>query len=288
MLNIKKILLPVDFPSPPMRVTRQAAALARHFRAEIVMLEVLTPLGSTSGIAQRGLERAGLDEDEEIIREGQKKVDEALGPELKGFAIRRVVSKGDPGVAIVQMAQREKADLIMMPAYGHAFDQFLVTSITPKMLSGNECPVWTDCNGEDSPVQNFGVGNILCAVDFKPHSHKSAQWAAQMAAEFGARLTLVHVTAGVEFWGPGGRYVNQRWKAALVSNASQEMSRLLHETSIKAEVVIGSGSLTKVLSQTAKQKKADLLITGCQSYGGYLRTHGYAILSQMSVPVLSV
>jgi nucleotide-binding universal stress UspA family protein len=288
MLNIKKILLPVDFPSAPLRVIHQAAALARHFRAEIVMLEVPTPLGSISGMPYRDRELAGLDADKEIIREGRKKMDEALGPELEGLSIRRVVIRGDAGVAIVQMAQREKADLIMMPAYGHAFDQFLVTSITPKMLSGNECPVWTDSNAEESPMQNFAVSNILCAVDFKPHSHKSALWAAQVSAEFGARLTLVHVTAGVEFWGPGGRYVNQQWKAALVSNASQEMARLLHETGIKAEVVIGSGDVAKVLSQTAKEKKVDLLVTGCQSYGGYLRTHGYAILSQMTIPVMSV
>ena len=37
---------------------------------------------------------------------------------------------------------------------------------------------------------------------------------------------------------------------------------------IKADVFIGSGDEPKVLSQAAKQTKADLLVTGCYPYGG--------------------
>jgi hypothetical protein len=37
MLNIKKILLPVDFPVASFAATHQAATLAHHFRSEIVM-----------------------------------------------------------------------------------------------------------------------------------------------------------------------------------------------------------------------------------------------------------
>ena len=77
---------------------------------------------------------------------------------------------------------------------------------------------------EESPVQEFAIRNVLCAVDFNPHDHKTVSWAAQMAAEFGARLTLAHVTAGVEFWGPGGNYVNPRWKRKLCSDASQQIA----------------------------------------------------------------
>jgi hypothetical protein len=51
-------------------------------------------------------------------------------------------------------------------------------------------------------------------------------WAAQMAAEFCARLTLANVAASVEFWGPGGRYVNEKWKEELVSDASEQAKTL--------------------------------------------------------------
>ena len=109
-----------------------------------------------------------------------------------------------------------------------------------------------------------------------------------MAAEFGARLTLAHVTATVEFWGPGGSYVNPEWKEALVGDASQHLAELQQDMGIKADVFIGSGDVPKVLSQAAKQTKADLLVTGCYPYGGNLRTHGYAIICAVPIPVLSV
>ena len=140
----------------------------------------------------------------------QKNLDQSLGPELDGLTIRRVLAKGDPAQAIVETAQQEKADLIMMPSHGYTFNQFLLGSVTAKVLHGAECPVWTGAHVEESPAQEFAIRNVLCAVDFNPQDRKSVSWAAQMAAEFGARLTLAHVTAGVEFWGPGGSYVNPR------------------------------------------------------------------------------
>lgn len=288
MLNVRKILLPVDFPKTSLRVVHQAATLARHLHAEIVMLHVVTMVSQAAGVPKDGPELARWDLLAEIIRNARENRDDSLGLELEGLNIRRLLLKGETTEAILQTTQQEKADLIMMPSYGHTFDQFLVGSVTPKLLQAIACPVWTDAHVEDSPAQKFAIRNVLCAVDFRPHSHTSALWAEQIASEFGARLTLAHVTASVEFWGPGGRYVNQEWKAALVADASQHMGELQQKTGIKADIFIGSGNVPKVLSEAAKQTKADLLVTGCQPYGGYLRTHGYAIISAMQIPVVSV
>jgi nucleotide-binding universal stress UspA family protein len=109
-----------------------------------------------------------------------------------------------------------------------------------------------------------------------------------MAAEFSAHLTLANVTASVEFWGPGGNYVNEKLKEELVGNASEQMAKLQQDMGIKTDVFIGSGDVPKVLSQAVKQTKADLLVTGCYPYGGHLRTHGYGIICAVGVPVLSV
>jgi nucleotide-binding universal stress UspA family protein len=288
MLNIKKILLPVDLPNASLRVIHQAATLAHHFHSEIVMLHVVTALSHTAGVLEDGPELAGWDMLAEIMRGAQKNLDQSLEPELGGLTIQRVLVKGDPAQAIVQTAQQEKADLIMMPSHGNTFYQFLLGSVTAKVLHGTECPVWTGAHVEQSPAQEFAIRNVLCAVDFSPHSRKTVSWAAQMAAEFGSRLTLAHVTAGVEFWGPGGSYVNSEWKEALVGSASQHIAKLQQDMGIKAEVFIGSGDVPKVLSQAAKQTKADLLVIGCRPYGGHLRTHGYAIICAVPIPVLSV
>jgi nucleotide-binding universal stress UspA family protein len=288
MMDIEKILLPVDFPIASLDVIHQAAALARHFNSKIVILHVLAASNHAAGMAEDGHELAGRDLLPSIICEAQKQLDMSLEPELDGLKIRCVLVKGDPARTIVQMAEEEKADLVMMPSHGSTFEQFLLGSVTTKVLHRTECPLWTGAHVEASPVQEFSVRSVLCAVDFGPRSDVAVLWAAQIAAEFHARLTLAHVTAGVELWGPGGWYVDQKWKDALVRDASHRIAKLQQDSGIKAEVFIGSGDVPKILSQAAKQTGADLLVTGCYPYGGNLRTHGYGIICAVPIPVLSV
>jgi universal stress protein A len=289
MPNIKTILLPVDFPIGSLGVIHQAATLARHFHSEIVMLHIAPPPGRASGAPQDKSELADRDLLTAVVGEAQKRQDQSLGPELDGITIRRKLVGGDPASAIVRVAEEEKADLIMMPSRGFTFEQFLLGSATAKGTHRTACPVWTGAHVEGSTVEKFAVRNVLCAVDLGRRSDDAMAWAAPMAAEFGARLTLVHVTAGVELWGPGGDYVNQRWKNALVEDASERIAKLQRDTGVRADVFIASGDVPKVLSQAATQTKADLLVTGCNPYGGHLRTtHGYGIICAVPIPVLNV
>lgn len=288
MLNIKKILLPVDFPNTSLEVVHQAATFARRFHAEIVMLHVVTAQSHAAGVPEDGPKFAAWDVLAEITKRAQENSDKPLAPELDGLAIRSALVKGDPAHAIVQMAQEEKADLIMMPSHGFTFNRFLLGSVTAKVLDKCECPVWTSAHVEGLPVQEFAIRNVLCAVDLGPRSDAVAWWAAQMAAELGARLTLAHVTPGVELWGPGGTYVSTRWKEALVSDASRQLAALQQQLDIKADVFIGSGDAAKVLKEAARQTQADLLVTVCYPYGGNLRIHGYATICSVPTPVLSV
>jgi len=288
MPNIKKILLPVDFPNASLRVIHQAAALARHFHSEIVMLHVVSPRSHAAGVPEDPAAQAGWDLLEETLKKSQECMDLDLAPELDGLTVRRVLAKGDPAHAIAQTAQSEKTDLIMMPSYGFTFDQFLLGTVAQRAPHWSECPLWTCAHIQGSPPENFSIANVLCTVDSSPHVRKTVTWAKDLAAEFGARLTLAGVTSAVDFWGPGGNYVSQKWKAALVGDATQQIADVQRDLDIKTDVFIGSGDPPTVLNEAAKQTKADLLVTGCRPYGVSLRTRGYAILRAAPVPVLSV
>ncbi len=288
MMNIKKILLPVDFPLASLDVIHQAATLARHFNAEIVILHVMTARSHSAGVPEDSRELSRWDLLAAILRQAQNQQDPSLRPELEGLTFRCKLLEGDVAAAIVQTAQEETADLIMMPSYSFTFYQFLLGSVTAKVLHGSECPVWTGAHVQEPPGQMFAIRNILGAIEFGPRADITVSWAAQMVAEFGAHLTLANVTPSVEFWGPGGSYVDQKWKEELVGNASEQMAKLQQETGIRADVFFGSGDVPKVLTQAAKQTKADLLVNGCYPYGGHLRTHGYGIICAVQIPVLSV
>ena len=288
MLNIEKILLPVDFPVASFSLAHQAATLAHHFNSEILILHVITERSHAAGLPKDSRELSRWDLLAAIILQAENQRDMSLGPELQGLTIRHKLVEGDVAGAIVQTAQEEKADLIMMPSYSFTFYQFLLGSVTAKVLHEAECPIWTGAHVKEPPIQELAIRNVLGAVEFGPRAEITVSWAAQMAAEFGAHLTLANVTASVEFWGPGGIYVNEDWKKELVGDASERMAKLQKDMGTKADVFIGNGDVPKALSQAAQQTKADLLVTGCYPYGGNLGIHGYGIICAVPIPVLSV
>jgi nucleotide-binding universal stress UspA family protein len=288
MLKIQKILLPVDFPNTSLPVIDQAAILAHRFRSAVVMLHVVTALSHAAGVPEDGPQLTGWDLLAEIIKRAGQDRGQSLASELKGLTIRCVLAEGTPAEAILRTAQAEEADLIMMPSHGFAFNRFLLGSENAEFLYGINCPVWTGAHVELSPLKEFTIQSVLCAVELGERSPQVVSWAAQIAGEFGAHLTLAHVTHSVELWGPGGTYISPKWRKELVSDASQHLIELREDLGIKADLFVGSGDVPKILSQAAKQTKADLLVSECYPYGGNLRIHGYAIICAVPIPVLSV
>ena len=61
MLNIKKILLPVDFPVVSFGLAHQAATLAHHFNSEIVIVHVVTVLSHSAAVPEDTREQADWD-----------------------------------------------------------------------------------------------------------------------------------------------------------------------------------------------------------------------------------
>jgi nucleotide-binding universal stress UspA family protein len=288
---MKKILLPVALPSTALSVVHQTAFLARHFQCEILLLHVVTSLNYPAGVLESGHGLTEQDLHAAIIKRAQQELDLALRRELDGIAVRRLLLRGDPAREIVRTAQDEKVSLIMMSTRGPgAFYRFLLGSVTAKVLHDSDCPVWTDAQWEEAPTREFAIRNVLCAVDLGPRSRNTVSRAAQIAAKFGARLTLVHITPGVEIYGPGGLQVLPEWKETLVGYAAREIAKLQQDVGTKAEVIIDSGGVHKLLNRAAEQVNGDLLVIGHLPASGHLGDNhsGYAIVRESHIPVVSV
>jgi len=289
-LIINKILVPVDFPikSPPM--IQQAVTLAEHFHSAIEMLHVATPDSHAAGVPTDGRDLANWNLVAEILKSAKQEISQSLRTKLETLAVRGVVvNKGEPARAILEAAQAENADLIMMSSHSDTLDQFLLGSVTAKVVRWSEqCPVWTGAHVEEPSITNFSIHNILCAVDLGPRSQVAATWAAQLAAEFDADLTLSHVTESMAISAPGGTWTNPGYQQSLVDDASRRLTELQKSLSINADLLIGSGDLPKVLSQMAKKTNADLLVLDCYPSSNNLRIHAYAIICAVAIPVVSV
>ena len=288
---MNKILFPVDFPNISVGVVHQAAFLARHFHSEIILLHVVTPMSYPAGILESGHEVTARDLHAEIVKQAQNNLDQSLRTEFGDIAVRRLLLRGDPAREISQTAREEKVDLIVMSTHGHgAVYRFLLGSVAAKVLHDSDCPVWTGAHVEEAPTREFSVRNVLCAVDLGPHSRRTVSQAALVASEFGARLTIVHVTDSVEIYGPGGSHVLPDWKEALVGNATKKIAQIQQDAGTKAEVIVDSGNVHQALNKAAEQAKGDVLVIGHLPSGGHLGENGsgYAIIRESHIPVLSV
>jgi nucleotide-binding universal stress UspA family protein len=291
VLNIRRILVPVVFKATSRHILQQAAWLARRFHAEVILLHVVPPLSYLAGSLESGHEITAKDLHAHIVQRAQQDLDQALVPEFEGIAVTRLLLRGDPAREIVETTHNRDAGLIVMPTHGHgAFYRLLLGSVTAKVLHETQCPVWTGAHLEDAPAGEFSIRNVLCSVELNPHSLHTVSLAAALAAAADATLTLVHITASVEVYGPGGFHVDPVWKEEIVGFATGEIARLQQEAGTNAEVIIGSGNVPELLNRTAKQTKADVLVVGHIPGRSHLGDNGegYGIIRHSLIPVLSV
>ena len=285
MFKIKKILLPLDLEESPLPVgiIRQAAGIARHFQAEILVLHVVRPLTYMVGseAAQQRLNEAVAEEE----TEWKKRV----APDLEGVAVRRKILHGDPARQILSTAHDEQFDLIVMPTHSYgAYDRFLLGSVTTKVIHRSECPVWAGAHMEETPCRPFAIRKVLCAIDLSEHSRKTILTAHDVADAFGAQLTLAHATPGVEIYGPGGHHVLADMKRELINATSDHMAKLQQELGTTAATFVGSGDVAKVMCEAVKETDADLLVVGTRYRGDHLGGSAYGIIRESRVPVLAI
>ena len=290
MLSIQKLLVPVVFADTSRHVVHQAAWLARRFQAEMILLHVVTPLSYPAGLLESGHEITARDLHASIVQRAQKDLDQ-LRPELDGITVTRVLLRGDPASEIVKTARDQNVDLIAMSTRGEGtFYRFLLGSVTAKVLHEIQCPVWTGAHLEEPPQREFSIRHVLCSVDLSPHSHHTASLAAEMAAAVNAKLTLVHITAGVEIYGPGGSHVDPVLKEKTVGFAAEEIAKLQNAVGTQAEVIIDCGNVGELLNRAAEQTEADVLVIGHIPGRSHLgdNGNGYGIIRESHIPVLSV
>lgn len=289
MRSLAKILLPVDFSERSLGAARYAKTLASHFDSELTLLHVLTPPHYEFGALEIG---GSMLSELYVNRAAQveKELAAFLAEELAGMNVNRVVLEGDPARQVVEYARDHQVGLIVMPTHGYGpFRRFILGSTTAKVLHDSDCPILTGVHMEDRvAVADLPFQHILCAVDLGPQSCQALEWASAMQQHFQSKLTMVHVTAGVQH---PEEVPDPEWRADLVKTAREELERLQQQRGTHAELVVQMGDPAKVVCQLACELKADLLVIGRGSAGGVfgrLRTNAYAIIRQSPCPVVSV
>ncbi len=139
MLNIRAILVAADFSAASEEAFRVGRALAREYRARLIVLHVATPPPFvTPGELQRALQRP---DGYRAELEGRLRLvyaaDSTAGVEYR-------VEDGDPAVEILGMAREAGCDLIVIGTHGRTgLSRLLMGSVAERVVRKSPCPVLT-------------------------------------------------------------------------------------------------------------------------------------------------
>jgi nucleotide-binding universal stress UspA family protein len=137
-IEIKKILLPIDFSQLSYAVLPMVASLAKKFKAEINLLHVVE-IGHHMAPEEKEKEYEYLEKIKERLAEQWELPDEIREIETKKF-IRHFA--GSAGYGILEFAQDWDIDLITMATHGRSgLSKVLLGSVTEKVIKIAQCPV---------------------------------------------------------------------------------------------------------------------------------------------------
>lgn len=202
MLDIKRILCPIDFSDASRRALDHATVVARWYGARLTAMHVVSPLfvpmppvlfAEPAPATTPHLSEAETDDVAARVRTW-------LGPAAQAGvdADVRIEEGNQPASHVLAYAAAWPADLIVLGTHGRSgFDHLLLGSVTEKILRKAPCPVMT-VPPPAASASTLPYKRILCPVDFSPPSLAALRVAKSMAKEADASLTIANAVEWVE------------------------------------------------------------------------------------------
>jgi nucleotide-binding universal stress UspA family protein len=137
MLQIRTIVHPTDFSEPSQAAWEVACALARDYNARLLIVHVYSPppVYAPDGIAIPFPQEEPADLRARLAE---------MRPSDQRIAYEHHLLEGDPAEKILELAQKEHADLIVMGTHGTTgLARLLVGSVAESVLRKAPCPVLT-------------------------------------------------------------------------------------------------------------------------------------------------
>jgi nucleotide-binding universal stress UspA family protein len=280
---LKNILFAADFEALTNRALQFAVVLADRYGAKLYAAHV---------IPQVAYAYAHPESIEQILKEAYDyagyELNQIVGPlKHRGCACEALLADGDPGEVITTLAESHEADLIVVGTGSRrGLGKLLLGSVAEEVIREAPCPVLT-VGPHVTTDSSAGFQSIVCAADFSPGSAQAAEFAASLAHEYSAHLTLVHVVEGM-------------LKAAphLAIELSQKRLRQLlpsdPELQHEAEVLVEMGRVAERILSVASDLSADLIAMGTRGVGTFAQTASHfgsiahKVISLAECPVLTV
>ena len=200
-----------------------------------------------------------------LLRQGRSVLQDAaagVGPDPE-----LCVEVGEPAERLVSLAQRERADLVVVGVpVGASAATPRLGSVYLALAGTSPCPVVIVPPSVQDLAQ--AAGPVVCGVDGSEESLVAARIAVELARQLEAPVQLVHVTGRPRLAGQPG---DQRGYAArLVASHAAAMRVLLRAEDVPPAVLdlrVELGSPAERLADVAAREGALMIVNGSQGRG---------------------
>ncbi len=193
-MEIKKILVPTDFSETGLLALEHASFLARLVKAELIILHVL-PLNEYHFEIPEPVMR--IENHDEINKIVEQKLAEVANDTRTNYSImpRTMSTRGKIANEVMQIAQDEKVDLIVMGTHGASgFEELLIGSNAHKVVTLAPCPVIT----VQTHAKKLGFTNIVLPIDRSLHSREKVAYAIDLANIYQSKVHILGLLDEVE------------------------------------------------------------------------------------------
>ena len=302
MIQIGRILCPIDFSDTSRRALDHALALARWYHAGVTVLhmhQVAAPVYIAPYVGPEALQPIVLTD-----RERQQLVtalDEHVAADrvASGVAIETILDESvDIPSAILSYVASTRSDLLVLGTHGRSgFQRLVLGSVAEKVLRNASCPVLTvpPRAADAVPRELVSIQHILCPIDFSPGSRRALEYAVSLAQEARGRLTVLYVVElpADALEPPNSALVNYR--ATCFEQARTHMKEIMRTTAplgaAAADMVVEGRAYREIL-QVAAEQQSSLIVMGVQGRGAvdrlFFGSTTNHVVRQATCPVLTL
>jgi nucleotide-binding universal stress UspA family protein len=301
MVDIRRILCPIDFSDFSRRALDHAIAIARWYGSSITVLHVFSPMPVPAfGPGPARFEPIVLTEvdREQLLAQTREFVAAESG---SGIATDAVVREGNTAVEILAQTTDMNADLLVIGTHGRSgFERLVLGSVAEKVLRKAQCPVLTVPRRLPDAVPAGPVlfKQIVCAVDFSECSMHALTYALSLAQEADGCLTVVYVSAPelVGQIGIGEEHVSlAAFQRQYEEEARQLLDQAVPQTAkayCKTESIIRRGRPWREIVHVASERQAELIVMGVRGRGAadllFFGSTAHHVVRQAGCPVLTL
>ena len=294
---ITKILLATDFSDCAALAQDYALLLASAWKADLAILHVLEfqpGMDPELPVNHVYLEQLRKDAEQQLTQLRAQLARRGLAGESRHVT-------GIPSLRIAQEATEVGADLVVLGTHGRTgLAHVLLGSTAERVIASAPCPVLT-VRMHREPAQPPAapaipsIRRLLVPVDFSDYSLEALEYAARLAKQWGAALTLLHVmepvSYGLDFTLALGGEDAQATRTGLEARLADLATPLLAQGLAVDRHLRGGTPIDSILGWTSRQP-CDLIVMGTHGRRGLSHlasgSVAEAVLRRAPCPVLTV